>query len=96
MPYYVSTVTELARNGKFALTIEPHWYSGHGRVANAWRYTVTVDTEYGPSQLASCHYSRSEDSEAYRVTVDRGLAEYGRQLERFGVFSDPGIRVTDG
>jgi hypothetical protein len=95
MGYYEQTSVELRRHGKFALHIEPHWYSGHGRVANAWRYTVTVDTEYGPSQLASCHYSRSEDSEAYRVTVDRGLAEYGRQLERFGVVSDPGIPVTD-
>ena len=74
---------EIRRDGKFALRIEPHTYAGHGRVTNAWRFTVTADTDYGPSTLACCWYSRVSDLDAYSVTVERGLAEYSRQLERF-------------
>jgi hypothetical protein len=85
MGYYEQTSVELRRHGKFALHIEPHCYSGHGRVTNAWRYTVTADTEYGLSTLACCWFSRHDNRLAYDVTVVRGLAEYGRQLERFGI-----------
>jgi hypothetical protein len=77
--------TELERVGKFALRIEPHWYAGHGYVANCWRYTVTVDHAYGWSHAASAHYSRADNAEAYAVTVDRGREAFRQQLARFGV-----------
>jgi hypothetical protein len=76
---------EIARDGRLALTVERHWYAGHGIVANCWRYTVTVDGKYGASQVASAHYSRATDTEARAVAVARGTDAMADAIARFSL-----------
>ena len=75
---------EVARDGRLALTVERHWYAGHGIVANCWRYTVTVDGKFGASQLAAAHYSRATDADARAVAVARGTVAMADAIARFG------------
>jgi hypothetical protein len=73
---------EIARDGRIALTVERHWFAGHGVVDNCWRYTVTIDGRYGPSQVASAHYSRAADADARAVAIARGTVAMADAIAR--------------
>lgn len=64
------------REGKIALVVEPHSTAGHGIWANTWRYTVTVDTAYGPSIITSEHIHRNDDAAAKARAVELGTLNF--------------------